>query len=190
MKKIINARERKMQREEKEEKERERMGGRKREMLVASLTWEKVASNGNSKSFFQISLTVFFPLSLSLSLSLSLWSSSDVLTCRMTSWDPYCKAFFALTIEHLLRGKYHRAPPLFILFGFRCFDYVECNNIFTCLAKSKPVKQEASHAIILPFMVSVLCPNQRTFTIEERIIWGLVPSLTGFDLTNEKVCCY
>ena len=47
----------------------------------------------------------------------------------------------------------------FIMFGFNCFAYVSMNNRFTCLVKSKPVKQEVSRTVILPLPKKV------------RIIW-------------------
>ena len=43
---------------------------------------------------------------------------------------------------------------LFILIQLLCFCWV--SSIFTCFFKSKPVKQEFSHSVILPHIVSVL----------------------------------
>ena len=47
---------------------------------------------------------------------------------------------------HFVRGSITvgTADLLFYLFGFSCIAYVEWANRFTCLAKSKPAKQEVS----------------------------------------------
>ena len=63
---------------------------------------------------------------------------------------------------HLVwKGKYHcTSDLLFYSFGFSCFGCVELpRNKFTLLVKSRPVKQEVGHTMILPFIkqVSILC---------------------------------
>ena len=53
--------------------------------------------------------------------------------------------------------KYHcTADLLFIFIWIQLLGLCWINNQFTCLVESKPVKQEVSHTVILPYMVSVL----------------------------------
>ena len=57
-----------------------------------------------------------------------------------------------------LKGKYHcMADLLFFSVWIQLLCLCCINSSFTCLDKSKPVKQEVSCTVILPPMVSVLC---------------------------------
>ena len=42
---------------------------------------------------------------------------------------------------------------LFILLGFSCFAYVELASALLVWCKSKPVKQEVSHTVIIPLIL-------------------------------------
>ena len=46
------------------------------------------------------------------------------------------------------------------------------NNIFTCLDKSKPIKQELNRAVILPPMVSVLQFKHSQCKDQGRVLLG------------------
>ena len=52
---------------------------------------------------------------------------------------------------------------MFILFGFSCFVKVKLTTLFSFLVKSKLVKHEVSHTVILPPMVSVRCIDHNVF---------------------------
>ena len=60
--------------------------------------------------------------------------------------------------EHWLKWKYHCTadwrPVYFVLIEVLCYCWI--SNSFTCLVKSKPVKQEVSRTVILFPMVTVL----------------------------------
>ena len=76
-----------------------------------------------------------------------------------------------------------------------CFDSALCScwmkKQFTCLVKSKPVKQDFVHTVILPPMVSVLCSTQiwPTFVSTENksvVTFISKPATVGNNKQKEK----
>ena len=78
-------------------------------------------------------------------------------------------------------GCLHCTADLLFIFAWIQLRYL-CwlNNSFTCLVKSKPVKQEVSHTAILPPMVRVFSDHIITFNIVQS-------SRLDIELTNFSI---
>ena len=73
---------------------------------------------------------------------------------------------------------YDWPPVYFVWIQLLCLCCI--NNSFTCLVKSKPVKQEVSHTAILPPMVRVFSDHIITFNIVQS-------SRLDIELTNFSI---
>ena len=69
-------------------------------------------------------------------------------------------------------------PVYFVCIQLLCSCCI--NNSFTCLSKSKPVKQEVSGTVIIPPMVSVLC------FILPNYLYHLIPLYLSLKYTRQK----